>query len=256
MTNTVQIIRRVIFLMRVVEAIWEKRNLGVSCVEIEIGKRDSIQDLFDVIGSRNEQYMVAKVIAGRTDVFFALQERGFSYIETLFETSIAFSDRPKVPDICKNLVKDVSYHIANDEEERYVLDEIRKGTIFSTDRISVDPYFNEKLAGQRYAYWMQDVMNSGNAYMFITDYCGEPVGFNIYIDKKNYFDAVLGGLFTPYLDSGLGFANSYCGQNASYDIGARKIISHVSSNNNVMFQLHLLFGMKVKKITNTFVRHN
>ncbi len=241
--------------MKIVEATWEKRNLGVSCLELEAEKKDLVTEILSVLGGREEQYQVVKVASGRVDIALALQEIGFRYIETLFETGVVLKDRPIVPDVCRDLIKYTDYHTATDEEEKEVIRLIKTGNIFTTDRIALDPAFSIELAGQRYAYWMEDLMLSGKATMFITEYQGDKIGFNINVDRGSYYDAVLGGLFPEYLGSGLGFANSWSGMNATYNLGARKIISHVSSNNYPILQLHLMFGMKIRKVTSTFVKH-
>jgi len=66
---------------------------------------------------------------------------------------------------------------------------------------------------------------------------------------------LLGGLFHDWLESGLGFVNSYSGIMVAYEQGARKLKSHVSSNNFTMLRLHMLFGMQVRSMTDNYIRH-
>ena len=91
--------------------------------------------------------------------------------------------------------------------------------------------------------------------MIITEYNGDNVGFNIIIDKGKYYDGFLGGLYTEYLNSGLGFANVNAAVNAVFDLGGRKMISGVSSNNFQMLKLHMMFGLKIKKLTYNLIKH-
>ncbi len=241
--------------MRTVEATWEKRNVGVECFEIEIGKNDSVEAVLDTIHARNEKYFVAKVLAGRADVLLALQKEGFQFIEMNFQTEIELSEKPNPPAICANLIERTGYHIGDEKEAERVIDEIRAGNIFSTDKVALDPFFSQKIAGQRYAFWTQDVLASDKAKLIITEYSGEDVGFNIVIDKGRYYDGFLGGLFTDYLNSGLGFANVYASLNAVFNLGGRKIFSGVSSNNFQMLKLHMMFGMKIKRLTYNLIKH-
>ena len=241
--------------MKIIEATWEKRNLGVSCLEMEADKRDSVTEILSVLQGREEQYQVVKVASGRADISFALQDIGFRYIETLFETGVVLKDKPVIPDVCRNLIKYTDYHTATDEEEKELIRLIKTGSIFTTDRIALDPSFSIELAGQRYAFWLEDLLCSGKETVFIAEYKHKCIGFNTYVERENYYDGVLGGLYPEYIGSGLGFVNAWCGMNACYEHGARKIKSHVSSNNFTMLQLHLMLGMKIEKIVNTFVKH-
>lgn len=241
--------------MKIIDAVWEKRNLGVSCVEMEVGKADAVSEVVNELRKRTEQYQVVKAAPGRPDMAFAIQDEGFRYIETLFETTRRFKGKPETPEICKKYERNISYRFANNSEIERVLDEIRIGEIFSTDRIALDPKFSRQLAGQRYAFWMEDVFTRGNASMVISNYLGDDIGFDIHIDKGKYCEMVLGGLFSEYKDCGLGFANTYCGINAAYEEGARVIKSHVSSNNYAAYRLHMLFGMQVRSMEDVFIKH-
>ena len=132
--------------MRTVEAKWEKRNVGIECFEIEIGKNDTVDEVLSTIQSRTERYFVAKVLAGRADILLALQAEGFQFIETNIQTEIDLSERPVPPSICAHLIKNAGYHIGNDQEISRAIDEIRAGHIFATDKVALDPFFSQKIA--------------------------------------------------------------------------------------------------------------
>ncbi len=242
--------------MKIIEAVWEKRNLGVSCAEIEVGKTDTVSEVVDELGKRTEQYLVVKAPPGRTDLSFAIQNEGFRYIETMFELGCMFKDRPETPEICRRYVKDIGYHRASESETEHVFNEIRKGEIFSTDRISLDPAFSKQLAGKRYALWMEDVLSKGNATLSITSYQQEDIGFDIHVNKGRYFELLLGGYFTEYHGCGFGFAGEYVTINAAYADGAREIKTHVSSNNPYALRMHMLFGLQMRSLTDVYVKHN
>ena len=189
------------------------------------------------------------------DAIFTLQKHGFQFIETMFETEKNLEDKPKAPEICRSLTRHISYHYATNQEKECVIQDIKKGLIFNTDRIALDPDFSLEMAGNRYALWAMDVLKKSNAMMVITEYQGKDVGFNVLVDKGKYYDGMLGGLFPIYLKSGLGFANIHVALNSAYDAGAKRMISHVSSNNFQMFKLHMLYGLSIKRMTYNLVRH-
>lgn len=241
--------------MKIIDAVWEKRNLGVTCAEIEVGKTDSVSEVVDALRQRTEQYQVVKLAPGRADLAFAIQNEGFRYIETLFETVCRLDEKPKTPKVFKTFEENASYHYANAFEVERVLNEIKKGDIFTTDRIALDPFFSKQLAGRRYAMWMEDVLSRGNASMLIDCFQHENVGFSIHINKGRYYDMLLGGLFSEYLQSGFGPLLSYCSTNAIYEEGARKAISHVSSNNFEMLKIHMLYNGYIRSLKDVYIKH-
>ena len=243
-------------ILNIVEATWEKRNIGVTCTEIEIEKNDSLPEILNAVAERTEQYIVVKILHGRTDVLFALQDLGFHFIETLFTTEVSLKEKPVFPAVCSNLIQNISYHVATPEDQRRVLDEVKSGRIFSTDRIALDPDFSNELAGQRYAFWIEDIMAKEGSKMIITEYENKSIGFNVFATKGKICEGLIGGLFFDYLDSGLGFANNYAGLLAGHDFWGTKTVSHVSSNNFQMFKLHLFSGMNIKSLVYVLIKHN
>jgi hypothetical protein len=241
--------------MKIIEAVWEQRNLGVTCAEIEISASDTSNAVRNAVLSRHEQYLVAKVSPANTEVMFALQNMGFTYIETLFEVVYRIGKEKPMPEICRPFADDVGYHIADKAETERILEFVASGSLFSTDRIALDPYFSRKAAGQRYAYWMQDVLFSGKAVLLLCDYCGKSIGFTVAADKGSFLDMILGGAFPDTIGSGLGVVNAYCGLLYTYETGKKKVVSHVSSNNFQMFKIDIQLGNQVRTLTNNFILH-
>ena len=68
--------------MKIIEAVWEKRNLGVTCAEIEVEGNDSPEDLMPLLRMRSEQYLVVKVSSENYAAVTALQREGFMFIES------------------------------------------------------------------------------------------------------------------------------------------------------------------------------
>lgn len=242
--------------MRLIEAVWEQRNLGVTCAEANVDAADLAEDVIRQLLARPEQYLVVRVPHSRPDLLLSLQQNGFTYIETMLQTEITMKQPVPMPAKCEGLRKYIRWRTADAEETAAIIETVRAGNIFSTDRIALDPYFSPALAGRRYAFWLEDLAAAGKTAFLLSQYDGRDIGFNAVTDKGSYFDGVLGGLFPEYLGSGLGFANAYCSYAGSYDLGARRMISHVSANNFSMLQLHLMFGMRVTDVKSCLIRHN
>ena len=242
--------------IKITEATWEKRNIGVSCLEVAVDKSDSADEVINTLKHRTEQYIVVKLDAGNTETMLKLQDIGFKFVETMFETKNDPDKRSHVPEICRSFVNSADYHYASEEEKKTVLSEIKRGNIFTTDRIAIDPYFSKELAGQRYALWINDLLSSDKAEMIITEYSGENIGFIVMENKGKYYDPVISGLFEKYLSSGLGFVNNYCNNRYLMSKNAKRSYSHVSSNNFNNLKLALLFETEIRSLTYVFVKHN
>jgi hypothetical protein len=60
--------------MKIVNAIWERRNLGVRCIEVTLEATDAVPDVKSTLAGLDTQYLVIKVPAGRSDLMFCLSE--------------------------------------------------------------------------------------------------------------------------------------------------------------------------------------
>lgn len=241
--------------MKIIDAVWEKRNLGVTCAEIEVDINDSPESVIEILNRRTEQYIVVKISNKNTPVAMAVQKEGFCFIESLVRIEADHSKGVFIPEVCKRLVKNIGWHLASNGEIEETLSQIRAGTIFSTDRISLDPYFSQEIAGRRYSYWISDLLEKGNSELIIAEYLGENVGFIVYTHKEQYSSPVLSGLFSDYLGTGMGFVISCCSQMYICQKGIRHSVSHISTNNFENLNLSTLFNNKYTELKHVFIKH-
>lgn len=241
--------------MKIIDAIWEKRNIGEACTEIEIEVSDSIEDINKAIKDALHNYIVVKVPSGLTDAAFTVQEQGCRYVETNIRLTKNLSEEPHLPGIYLRYEDAISYHKANESELKQVLDEIKSGEIFSTDKIACDPYFSKELSGRRYSLWAQDVIDSGKGKAYIVTYSGQSIGFVINVDKENYVDAFLAGLLSKARYSGLGLFIIWSIERIAFKEGQKKIITGVSSNNKAVVRLYMLFDYDIIELTANYIKH-
>ena len=71
-------------MMKIIEAVWEKRNLGVTTYEVGIDFDDDVSCM-DEIKQLDYEYMVVKVSANNVAVVDEIQEMGFRYIEDMIQ---------------------------------------------------------------------------------------------------------------------------------------------------------------------------
>ena len=241
--------------MKIIDAVWEKRNLGVTCAEIEIDESDDEEQITDALRNRKEQYIVVKVSVKNPGAMLTVQKEGFTYIETLMQIEADLKNGLYIPEVCSRLIKNIGFHAASEEETGRVLEEIGAGEIFYTDRISIDPYFSREIAGRRYAYWIRDILSADSSELIITEYLGENVGFVVLQHKEKYSDPVLSGMLSGFIGCGLGFVNSYCIQSFLFEKGVRRSVSHISTNNTDMLKMSLLFNNSINEVQSVFIKH-
>lgn len=241
--------------MKITEAFWEKRNLGVDAVECTVEKTDAAEKIVQILSGRKEQYLVVKVPVDRADLFFSLQNSGFQYVETLFRVNKNLRYGIKAPAVCAEMAKYLTYREACATETAALLEAIESGAIFSTDRIAVDPYFSRGVAGKRYANWIRDLLLSEQTHVLITKFKEEAIGFHIAKQKGTLCEAILGGLFPEYLDSGYGALNPYSLFLWASEHGMTRLVTHVSSNNLPILKINMLYACKISEACSVFIKH-
>ncbi len=240
--------------MKIVDAMWEKRNLGVSTCEVIIDQEDTIEEVNSACDDLSKQfeYLVFKIPSKRSDLVLPMQMKNFLYIESQFTfntnaKNIVFPDKYSV------LYEKTSWQLMNEKDLSRLYDEIRSG-IFHTDRVYLDPYFTHELAAQRYIFWTKDLVEQGFT-PYKVNFDGDDVGF--FVQKpieKNLYRGVLSGVYHDFLDTGMGLLVSYAGcmLNKEKNINC---IGACSSNNLKMLRVSLEFGSHIKKMEYVFIKH-
>lgn len=240
--------------MRVVDAYWEKRNLGVSTTEVYIDTKDSLDELKNVIKHISSQYIVVKVAYAAVDAMLFLQDMGFRYIETniLLESKISHM---QIPPIYKRFLKNYDFVEADPQLTERVLAEVSAGKIFKNDRIALDPFFSAEIAGKRYSNWIKDELER-NAVIYIAKYKNVPVTFTVVKPvSETVYNSFLGGVFESEANKGFGFTGSIGIADKVAAMGGKKITTRVSSNNLPILRIHMNLGYEIQAMDSVFVKH-
>jgi hypothetical protein len=241
--------------MKIIDAVWEKENLGVTCQEIVVNDMDRIDELKETLNHIYSDYSIVKISPNMPNHMVLIQNLGYQYIETNIQMLVT-KDSFVLPDIYKRYLNDVNYHLATIDEQRYILDHILSGNIFDTDKIAIDPLFSKKHSGKRYYNWSKQILESKGR-MYAIYFKKEMIGFSLnYSVKSDESNAFLGGLLPQYRNKGLGFLPIYVNTLSSFDNDEYKIRTGVSSNNFPILRLHLSLGFIIEKLTYVLVKHN
>ena len=241
--------------MKIIDAFWEKKNLGVDTTEIVCDGSESYTDVEIELSKIKTNYSVLKIPTGNYDLLNIGQKYGYSVIEVSFKL-IGNVNVVKLPTMYNRFIQHVKVEPATDEIKAKVLNEIAAGEIFSTDRIAIDPLFSKELAGKRYCNWCNDAIEKG-ANLEIAYYKNSPVAFNFNAlpDERKICDGLLGGVFSEALDKGLGFLVLYTELESCKKMGGKSVISTVSSNNLPILKLHTQFGFDIKEMKYVLIKH-
>lgn len=240
--------------MVVSERPWEKRNLGVESCAFYIKKDDNAAECMKDLEKYQYQYQVMYIQWGNAAALKEAQKHGFIMTEMNLHLQKKL-DTETMPYIYKRYEQHLTYSIASSGEQEWLLQTIRVGKIFTTDRVAMDSHFGLDCAGRRYAYWAEDVLADG-ATLLLMKYKEKVISFDILIGRDSEtVDAILGGLLPEFGSSGLGFAGLYLISQWAKGENYKKIVTNVSSNNLPILRLHELFGYGVDDMSYVLTKH-
>ena len=240
--------------MKITDAFWEKRNLGVDVTEIQCAASDSKEELKEALAGIKTPYSVCKVPGGAAGLLLCAQEQGYQVIEMSIGLEIGLRELT-LPAVYRRFEQEIVVKEADREQRESILREIESGDIFETDRIALDPYFGKEMAGKRYANWSRDLLEQ-NGHVCVGYYKDTPAAFGVNIDKENAVcDAVLGGMLNHGGRAGLGFLSLFTNLYSARERGNVQVKTHVSSNNQAIIHLHLQFGYRINEMQYVRIRH-
>ena len=241
--------------MRIIDAVWEKRNLGVECKECVVEHGDTAPEVSKVIFEvEGTEYLVARIPSDRIDLVMLFEKNGYNFIEAAVKLDINLK-KMLIPDRVSRLADKIKWQVMNQSDIDNLYSEI-DNNIFKTDRIILDPYFTPKQAADRYKYWTMDLIKQGNLpYKVLYD--GEVIGF--FLNKEispGIYDGLLAGVYGKYEGSGMGVCIQYAGLEFAKNKNAKKYIGHVSANNPAVLKSLEILGFNIKLIEYVLIKHN
>lgn len=236
--------------MNFIDTPWEKRNLGVESGKVIVQSDNDVALLKETLKINNKEYMEADVAPGCIKSIRALENSGFHFMETLVELEASVSEIV-VPKNMKRFAEKVSYDLSSEEELQIIKSVIRSGEMFLTDKISLNPFFGQIKAGNRYANWVESLLEK-DARCFSVHYKDKLIGFEISILEDGKLEFLLGGGFPK---TGAGMMTVTASYNYWTHQDIKSIETKVSSNNLPVLKLHELFGLRTSGLRYVFVKN-
>jgi len=237
--------------MRIVNATWEERNLGVTTTEIAIERGDCPESMDAQLSLVDSEYSVVKIPSNMDCALKVVQNHGYKFIEDMIHVEHDLNEVEMSP-VLKRLYEKTSYRKMTDQDFDQLQAEIEKG-MFDNDRISNDEFFAKGLSSKRYMNWTKDLRSHG-AQFFVITYGNECTGF-VALEKKDAktYYSVLGGGYKKFRKSGLGIIQKE--PEITRKLGGKRLVTSVSSNNVGQLKALIMNGYKPYAIDHVLVKH-
>lgn len=238
--------------MKVIDAYWEKRNMGIETVEIEIEREDSVEECRKKLADIKALYQVVKVPTGMIEMHHMLEDEKFRYMETIVNLRNDLKINNMTPTQCR-LLENSGYVKMNEQDIMELFDEIKKG-IFTTDRVYLDPLFSREQAQQRYIGWIRDELDRG-AELYKAIFRSEAIGFILKRREGNNAIIILDGMYNKYLDQGIGMFIYFITLKIGKDEGIKYYDTTVSTNNVAALRANIAVGFNIINAKYVFIKH-
>lgn len=240
--------------MKIINATWEKRNLGCDAYEIQIERKD-LKNFSEVMAELKKQdfsgaYVTVKMPVGNLEALHALEDDGFRFMETQYHLRKDLSDYETPVMLIPYVEQLKRVEIEKNREKWQEIVDMITPEMFTTDRIYLDPLLSYGTSCKRYKNWMMDLVEKSGVRLFIVKDNDDVIAYSLEVwdmDKK-VVNALLGGVFEKYQKEGYGLL--------SWDNGLRyykknkvSIDTDISSNNQAVFDVYMFFDYKITKQT-------
>ena len=242
--------------MKIVEAVWEQRNLSENAFEVTLTPNDTIaafQEAEKDMLKKGATYIVVKTPVGIPEFIFGLPKIGYIMVETAFHMVLKKQDYT-IPPYLARLDRNISVaHVTDPAHVERILSEIKEGIII-TDRISLDPAFTDEQAANRFVNWSRDLLKTNR--LLEMSISGKPFGFGMYqgIDAKTAY-LNFSGVFHTYKDKGLGLLMLKKFYEVVWSEGFEIMKWTIVSNNPRVLRANLAFGVDIESMNYTFISH-
>lgn len=237
--------------MKIVDAVWEKRNLGVDSVEMEVEQEDTYEEVDQKLSMVKGQYLAVKVPTTRTDITWLMAKHGYVFVEDMMFLEHNLQPIIRTP-LQQRLYDAVKIEPMQNEDFELLFEEIDKGS-FSFDRISNDPYFTPKQSITRFHNWINDERERGAEFLKGV-MKGEMTGFFSIRDTGNgVYTSALGGTFMKWRKGGLG-TNVQTPEEVKKR-GGKKLVLGVSTNNMIQIRALIQNGFFPVRCNHVYVKH-
>ncbi len=233
--------------IKIIDAVWEKKNLGTSVWEVTVNKYAKNSEL-DSIFTLNGGLVYVKVHHSNFNVIKKLSSEHFTYIENQFTIQKKLQNI-FIPELFTKTLRFLETEVITSiKESEVIFNEIDKD-LFTSDRIAIDENFGIKASNFRYKNWILDMINSGGHECTLVKKKGGtiPVAFFINKYQGKIANVMLGGIFNDFKGIGYGHSFIYFAIQNAIKNNCKVLKTNISSNNLPIFNIYSsIFSFEVK----------
>jgi len=235
--------------VKIIDAFWEKRNLGLTVCEIifdnnEIINLDAISDL-----EKSYNYLVAKVPGDSVSLVHDLESYGFRYLENQLVLYVLSNELLNIEKDWERRFLDISCEKVSDKKELdNICDQVKKG-LYIKGRISADPEIEKGISDLRIVNWLNDLSGKENTFIYRLVRDKSIIGY-FALEKINstHLNVIQAGIFSDYQNKGFSFLIPYNILKIAYKNKIKGIFALVSSNNTKMINsISRIVHLSIKK---------
>lgn len=218
--------------MKVVNATWEKRNLGLKVCEITFQSGDAKGDFSKILDENIYDYYVARVPSTEIQLVHDLESIGFRYLENQMNIYFDTIEIHRIDERWIGRFGDYTCNLCTGGDEfDEIISRTRSG-LFEKDRMSVDPLIDKSLPDKRVANWILDMQKQADNSIYIIRKSNEMVGFFILRKTAPLTSYVeMAAIFSEYRKRGLAFLLIYNILVMAAREGSKRILASLSTNN-------------------------
>lgn len=237
--------------MEIIHAVWENRNLGRDVYEVTLDKIDldnfiQVQNELEAFNF-GDAYITVKMPVGNLECLHQLQNMGFYFMETQMLVSRKLKDY-EPPFIYKRILSAFDYiKVPKNKESWSTIVSNITSSMFTSDRIRLDPKLNNDVSSTRYKNWCLDLVDDENAHMFTVNKDEVTIGMGVIKGKNSKIsEGIIGGIFDSKAFSGAGVSTLDAPLSVSKKMGFDTYKTSISSNNISVLKIYFSLGFKLE----------
>lgn len=236
--------------MKIIDAIWDEKVTGLKTCEIVFGETDTFLSYLEAGIENNYKFSVTKVPVGNIELVHNLEEIGYRYLENQLDISFNVDQIEYINPIWQKLLKGFSYKLIRKKEEIENVKNQVSQRMFEADRYSRDPFWKNEISSRRYVNWIDDLFEKGLIKFYVMIKNEKEVGFfTIKVESRTTTSCPIAGIYNQYKFSGYIFVLAWYLLVLSREMGAKKWVSSISTNNrNILSSFSKVFTFKVNDI--------
>lgn len=218
--------------MKITDAYWEERNLGLKVCELIFEPGDTID--YNKLSEleKSYDYLVAKIPGNKTELVHAMEETGFRYLENQQTIYFETGQLLKIDGSWKNRFREIQCERVS---ERNILENICekiRGGLYVNGRISADPLISMGISDIRIANWLTDLFSKSSASVYALRKKDSITGYFVLDDLgDNHLNIVQAGIFREFQNKGYSFLLLLYIMKTAFENNFTGIFASISANN-------------------------